>query len=208
MTIIMYLASITCKAGERSMRVTREQAALSRERIVEGASRLFRQKGLDGIGVADLMKEAGLTHGGFYGHFASKEDLMARACSSALEGSVAKWQRLSQRHPGRELAAIVQSYLSTRHRDDPGAGCAIASLGSDVARQGPVVRHAFTEGLRNMVDLLGGMVAGRTAAARRKKALADYAAMVGAMVLARAVDDPELSEEILRSVSATITAPS
>ena len=188
------------------MRVTREQAAESRERIVESASRLFRENGLDGIGVADLMKEAGLTHGGFYGHFSSKEELMAEACTRALEGSVARWQRLSERHPRRALPAIVQSYLSTRHRDDPGAGCAIAALGVDVARQGPAVRLAFTEGLRNMVGMLAAMVAGRTAAARRRQALADYAAMVGAMVLARAVDDPELSEEILRSVSSTITS--
>ncbi len=190
------------------MRVTREQAAQSRERIVEGASRLFRENGFDGIGVADLMKDAGLTHGGFYAHFACKEELMAEACARALEGSVAKWQRLSERHPGRPLPAIVKSYLSKRHRDDPGAGCAIASLGSDVARQGAAVRHAFTEGLGNMVGMLAGMVPGRTAALRRRKALADFAAMVGAMMLARAVDDPKLSEEILHSVSATITAPS
>jgi TetR/AcrR family transcriptional repressor of nem operon len=206
MTIIMYLASIACDAGGRTMRVTREQAEQSRERIVEGASRLFRENGLDGIGVADLMKDAGLTHGGFYAHFASKEALMAEACARALEGSVAKWQRLSERNPGRALPAIVKSYLSTRHRDEPGAGCAIASLGNDVARQGPAVRHAFTEGLRNMVGMLAGMVPGRTAAVRRRQALADYSAMVGAMVLARAVDDPKLSEEILQSVSATITA--
>jgi TetR/AcrR family transcriptional repressor of nem operon len=132
---------------------------------------------------------------------------MAEACARALEGSVAKWRRLSDRAGGNPLPAIVNSYLSTRHRDQPGAGCAIAALGVDVARQGPGVRHAFTEGLRNMVGMLGGMVAGRTAAARRKKALAGYAAMVGAMVLARAVDDPKLSEEILRSVSSTITSP-
>jgi TetR/AcrR family transcriptional repressor of nem operon len=189
------------------MRVTKERAAQSRERIVEGASRLFRENGLDGIGVADLMKEAGLTHGGFYAHFASKEALMAEACTRALEGSVAKWQRLSEGSPARPLPAIVRSYLSTRHRDDPGAGCAIASLGTDVARQGPAVRHAFTEGLRNMVAMLAGMVAGRTAAVRRRKALCDYAAMVGAIVLARAVDDPDLSQEILDSAAATITAP-
>jgi TetR/AcrR family transcriptional repressor of nem operon len=175
---------------------------------VESASRLFRENGLDGIGVAGLMKEAGLTHGGFYGHFGSKEQLMAEAVTRALEGSVRKWEGLAARHPARPLPAIVKSYLSERHRDDPGAGCAIASLGTDVARQGPAVRRAFTAGLRNMLGLLAGMVAGRTAAARRKRALAAYAAMVGAMMLARAVDDPELSEEILGSVSATITAPS
>jgi TetR/AcrR family transcriptional regulator, transcriptional repressor for nem operon len=179
------------------MKVTREQAAENRERILDAAAKLFRRHGLDGIGVADLMKDAGLTHGGFYGHFASKEELMAQALARALGRSVQKWQE-------RTLPELTQSYLSTRHRDNPGGGCAIATLGNDVSRQGAPVRRAFTDGVRALVDVLAGLLPGRNAVARRRKALATYSAMVGALVLARAVDDPRLSGEILDAVSSAI----
>jgi TetR/AcrR family transcriptional repressor of nem operon len=182
------------------MKVTREQAAENRERILDAAAKLFRERGLDGIGVADLMKSAGLTPGGFYGHFSSKEALMAQACARALEGPVQKWR-------ARSLSEIVQSYLSGRHRDHPGTGCAIATLAGDVSRQGAPVRRAFTEGLRSLIEVLERLVPGGSGAARRKKALAVYSSMVGALVLSRAVDDPELSAEILRAVSSSLTRP-
>src|SRR5437868_7121159 len=118
------------------MKVTREQAAASRERILAAASRLFRERGLDGIGVADLMQDAGLTHGGFYGHFSSKEELMAEACANALGKSVQRWAKLAEREGARALEALLESYLSKEHRDNPGRGCALATLGADVARQG------------------------------------------------------------------------
>ena len=184
------------------MRVSKEQAAESRERILDVASKLFRERGLDGIGVADLMKNAGLTHGGFYGHFSSKEDLMAQACTRALGRSVEKWEKLSGKD--RPLSVIVQAYLSKRHRDDRGDGCVLASLGGDVSRQGVPVRRAFTDGLRSMIAVLARVVRGRTEAAKRKNALATYASLVGALVLARAVDDPKLSDEILQAVAASI----
>jgi len=180
------------------MKVTREQAAENREHILDAASKLFRERGLDGIGVAELMKGAGLTHGGFYGHFSSKEELMAQACTRALEASVEKWR-------SRGLREIVQSYLSSRHLDNPGAGCAIATLGSDVSRQGAPVRRAFTSGLRSLIDVLTRLVPGASAAAKRRKALAVYSSMVGALVLARAVDDPKLSHEILQAVASSVT---
>jgi len=183
------------------MKVTREEAAATRERILEEASKLFREHGLDGIGVADLMKSAGLTHGGFYSHFASKEDLMAQACARALQGSVQKWKE-------RSLPQIVESYLSQRHRDNPGAGCALASLAGDIPRQGGAVRRAVTEGVRSLVEVLAGLVPGKSAAARRRKALAIYSSLVGAVVLARSVDDPEMSEEILRAVAQLISRSS
>ena len=184
------------------MRVSKEQAAESRERILDAASKLFREHGLDGIGVADLMKSAGLTHGGFYGHFASKEDLMAQACTRALSRSVERWEKLSEQD--QPLSAIVKNYLSRRHRDDPGGGCALPSLGGDVARQGPPVRRAFTDGVKSLVGILARAVTGRTPAARRKKALAICASLIGGVVLARAVDDRELSDEILDAVSASL----
>jgi TetR/AcrR family transcriptional repressor of nem operon len=188
------------------MKVSREQAAANRERILDVASRLFRERGLDGIGVADLMKNAGLTHGGFYGHFSSKEDLMAQACARSLEGSVRKWSKISGGPGGKPLSSLVRSYLSTRHRDDPGAGCTVAALSIDIARHGPAVRHAFTHGMRSLIEVLAGAVSGKTRAAKRRTALAAYASMVGAIVLSRAVDDAELSEEILEAVAASIEA--
>ncbi len=186
------------------MKVSREQAAANRERILDIASELFRERGFDGIGVADLMKHAGLTHGGFYGHFSSKEDLMAQACDRALMESVAKWRRVSARADDKPLTAIVKAYLSTRTRDDPGAGCAIAALAVDASRHGPKVRRSFTEGVRSLVEILAEVVPGKSRVAKRKIALTTFAGMVGALILARAVDDPELSEEILSATAGSI----
>lgn len=188
------------------MKVSREQVALNRERIVETAARLFRQKGYDGIGVADLMKGAGLTHGGFYGHFASKEDLLAEATAHALQRSVQRWQEKTASDPAGGLSELASGYLSTRHRDHPENGCAIAALGPDVARLGPAVRSAMTAGVAGQVAVVEKCLAGEgaDAAAIRQHALATYAAMVGAMVLARAVDDEALSQEILAAVRAQI----
>ena len=176
------------------MKSTRSRAAANRERILEAAARLFRERGLDGIGVADLMAAAGLTHGGFYAHFESKEELMAQACARALQKSLEKWR-------AGTLADLVAAYLSPRHRDQPGPGCALAALGSDVPRQGPLVRHAYTEGVRALLDELAARMPGRTRQARRRAALASLAAMVGALLLARAVDDAALSDEILQSLT-------
>jgi TetR/AcrR family transcriptional regulator, transcriptional repressor for nem operon len=183
------------------MRVTREQAAENRGRIVDVAAQRFRERGFEGIGVSDLMKEAGLTHGGFYGHFGSKEELMAEAYRKALEHSHADWRKRAEgsREP---LVDMARHYLTTRHRDNPGRGCAVAALGADVARQGPAVRQAFTEGLRTALDFMAGLAQGRTAKAKRRKAIQAYASWIGAMVLARAVDEPELSREILEAVVA------
>ena len=184
------------------MRVTREQAALNRERIVEAASRRFRERGFEGIGVADLMKEAGLTHGGFYGHFGSKEDLMAEACAAALARSRERWDKSARAHPEDPVGAVARMYLTPRHRDAPGDGCVMAALASDAARQGPAVRRAFVQGLRSTFDSLAAWVKGGTPAARRRKAIATYASWVGAMVLARAAaDDGPLSKEILEAVA-------
>lgn len=192
------------------MKVSKEQMAENRERILDAAAQLFREKGFDGIGVADLMKSAGLTHGGFYGHFASKDELMAQASTRALQRLQAAWAAIAREaaaHGQEPLAAIEAAYLSPRHRDAPGQGCLLAALGSDTTRQGPAVRRAVTEGVRAQVDGLAGLVPGRTKAAKRQRALADYASLVGAMVLARAVDDPALSDEILRAAAAALRLP-
>lgn len=187
------------------MKVSREQAAINRERVLDTAARLFRERGFHGVGVADLMKEAGLTHGAFYGQFASKEHLMAQACERAYEQLHDRWTKVAGRSPDNPLAGIVSSYLSTAHRDSPGTGCATAALGADAARQGAPLRRAFTEGTKAQLDELTMLVPGTTQADRRRRAAVTLSAMVGALVLARALDDDALSKDILRSVKAALS---
>ena len=188
------------------MRVSRAEAAQNRERIIEVAAKLFRERGFDGIGVADLMKSAGLTHGGFYGHFASKEDLMAQACARALERSLDAMHQVAVHGDGNALSAVASAYLSPQHRDHPGEGCTLAALGAEAARHGSPVRGAFTQAVHTAIGALTELVPGESGQAKRERALATYASMIGALILARAVDDPELSEEVLRSVLASITS--
>ncbi|HEX7985735.1 MAG TPA: helix-turn-helix domain-containing protein [Duganella sp.] len=188
------------------MKVSREQVALNRERIIETAARLFREKGYDGIGVADLMKSAGLTHGAFYGHFASKEDLLAEVTAHAFNASVERWRGKAAQAPETAMASIGENYLSERHRDEPGQGCSITSLGPDIARLGPKVRQALTEGAKGHLAVMEELVPGADQAAKRKQALATYAAMVGAMVLARALDDEALSLEFMAAVRDSLPA--
>jgi TetR/AcrR family transcriptional repressor of nem operon len=201
MTIIMYSVKQVLNR-EVAVRVTRDQAAANREKILEVAGTLFRERGYDGIGVADIMERAGLTHGGFYGHFASKDDLAAEITARVLgrEGWLARLT--GKRRP--VLADVVRNYLSPRHRDDPGHGCLFAALGSDVVRQPRSVRRAFTNGLRQRLDTVRDLLPGRSAALRRQKAIAVMAGLVGALVLARAVDDPKLSDEILEAAAASL----
>jgi TetR/AcrR family transcriptional regulator, transcriptional repressor for nem operon len=182
------------------MRVSREKAAKNRERIIDAAGALFRARGFSGIGVADIMKAAELTHGGFYGHFASKDDLIAQASRRAMSRAAANWGRVVEGEPGKPYPALLEHYLSSRHRDDPGKGCAFAALGADAARSGKVVRHAFAEGLEPLIDILAKVISGPSKAARRRKALTAMAALVGALTLARAVDGAPLSDELLEAV--------
>ena len=143
------------------------------------------------MGVDAIMKEAELTHGGFYGHFASKDALMAEAMVHAVERSTAWQERLES------LSELVASYLSDRHRADRANGCAVAALGADAARQSPALRKAMTAGIRRQLDRIVSLLKHGTPAARRRRAIATYAGMVGALTLARAVDDPALAREIL-----------
>jgi TetR/AcrR family transcriptional regulator, transcriptional repressor for nem operon len=182
------------------MKVSREKAAENRERIIDAAGTLFRAKGFAGIGVADIMKAAELTHGGFYGHFASKDDLAAQASRRSLARAAAKWERIAAAAPEKAYAALLANYLAPTHRDDPGRGCAFASLSADAARGGKTVRAAFAEGLQPFLDVLAESIPGRSKAARRRKAVATMASLVGAVTLARAVGDQRLSDEILAAV--------
>jgi TetR/AcrR family transcriptional repressor of nem operon len=173
------------------MRVSREQAAKNRERIVDTAARLFRENGFDGVGVDAIMSGAGLTHGGFYGHFGSKDDLAAEAVRGALERSAEKQSRYTS------LTELVSEYLSERHCADRANGCAVAALGADVARRQGGVRRGLTEYVHGQLDRTARLIGIGPAKRRRKRAIATLAGLVGALTLARAVDDPTLSKEIL-----------
>jgi len=186
------------------VRVSRIQEAENHERILDVATRLFRERGIDGIGVSDLMKAAGLTHGGFYGHFASKEDLVAQACRRAVARMRQNWINVVDQATGDPLEALAATYLTPKHRDGAGRGCAMAALGPEVARQGPAARRAMTEELRPFIDYLSSIVKGGSRSTRRQKALAAYASLVGALVVSRVVDDPDLSNEVLTAVAATM----
>src|SRR5258708_12715912 len=147
------------------MRVSRDKAAENRERIVDTASRLFGEKGFDSVGVDAIMNGAGLTHGGFYGHFGSKDDLAAEAVARALERSVEK----QSRYPN--LTDLVSEYLSERHRADRANGCAIAALGADMARQRDGVRRGLTEHVRGQLDRFTRLLRNGPAARRPKPAI-------------------------------------
>jgi TetR/AcrR family transcriptional repressor of nem operon len=186
------------------MKVTRQQVAKNRQRILEVAGKLFREKGFDGVSVADIMKSAGLTHGGFYGHFASKDELAAHACAGAVAEIVEGWTALAGDKSHDQLGAYITSYLSPSHRDDLGGGCVLAALGADAVRQPGAVRRAFTDGIRSTVAMLSMIAPGASNAAHREKALATLAGLVGALTLARATDDRSLSDEILNAALATL----
>ncbi|RCS22595.1 TetR/AcrR family transcriptional regulator [Phyllobacterium salinisoli] len=170
------------------MKVSREQMAENRRRILDVASRLFRDKGFDAVGVAEVMKAAGLTHGGFYGHFSSKDDLIAQTLAHVLAADSGG---------GGDLRAYVHAYLSPRHRDNCAGGCPTAGLAAAVRHQTPAARSAMTEGLRSQIDRAVKALPEIDAADRRRVAIGSFAAMVGAVILARAVDDPALSDEVL-----------
>src|ERR1700733_14932164 len=173
------------------MRVSREQAAENRQRIVQTAARMFREHGFNGVGVDAIMNGAGLTHGGFYGHFRSKDDLAAEALTRALERSVEKQSRYTK------LNDLVSGYLSEQHCADRARGCAVAALGADIVRQGEGVRGALTAYVRGQLDRFTSLLRNGAAASRRRRAITTLAGIVGALTPARAVDDPALSEEIL-----------
>ncbi len=191
------------------MKITRAQAQANRQHVVETASRLFRERGYDGVGVADLMAAAGFTHGGFYKQFRSKSDLMAEAAACGIAQTVA----LSK---DADLAAFVESYLSREHRDGRATGCTMAALGGDAARQPPAVRDTFAAGIEGLLTaLVPESAASDPAQARQARAriLDRMAHLVGAIVLSRACpDDSPLADEILaacrESLLASISPPS
>ena len=164
----------------------------SHERIVQAAARAIRRSGYDGTGVADIMKEAGLTHGAFYAHFPSREAMLAEAAeSNAFAASV-----IAAAPPAEALRALMHTYLSKEHQAAIETGCPIAALGSEMPRQSPEVRRAATLRIKEMIDLVARQSPDWGQPGAHERALASVASMVGTLMLARAVDDPALSDAL------------
>jgi TetR/AcrR family transcriptional repressor of nem operon len=182
------------------MRYSPEHKQETHDRIVKKASVRLREKGAHGIGVADLMKEAGLTHGGFYAHFESREALVIEAFGYAMDRSMEHWRKLTgEAAPEKRLALVAESYLSTLHRDNPGHGCSIPALGAEIARESPKTRKAFAGKLDQMIEMMTDYVPNMPRKAARKQAIATLATMVGTMLLARVAGSNELSDEVLKA---------
>ncbi|MGH7934034.1 MAG: TetR/AcrR family transcriptional regulator [Candidatus Binataceae bacterium] len=184
---------------ERWMRVSKEQAAHNRQEILTAAARLFRERGISGTGVDAITADAGLTHGAVYSQFGSKEAIVAEAIRGALMESGHLWRHLLERK-GRKKAfpAIVATYLSRDHRDSAGKGCVVAALGSEIGRQPDRVRDAFTGELKDTLKLLAELMPEGHPSRRYDDAISAFVAMLGALILARAVSDDDLSDRILR----------
>jgi TetR/AcrR family transcriptional regulator, transcriptional repressor for nem operon len=180
------------------MRYSREHKLETHARIVKKASVRLREKGAHGIGVADLMKDAGLTHGGFYAHFDSREALVIEAFTHAMDRSIERWRKLAeQTPPEKRLAMVVNTYLTPLHRDDPGHGCSVPALGAEIARESPKTRRAFAGRLEQMIDTLAAQLPGVPRKAARKQAMAAIATMMGTLVLARVAGSGDFSDELL-----------
>lgn len=185
------------------MRVSRQQAEENRQTVIDVASRLFREHGFDGIGLKDLMAGAGLTQGAFYKQFESKDDLAAKASRRALESASGRWSNAAQANPQDPLAAVIAFYLSMGHRAERMEGCPVVALGSDAARQGPDVKASFEAGIKEYLEMLGGWI-GEEEGEPGGKAMAILSTMVGAVVLARAVNDEQMSKRFLQAAAESV----
>jgi TetR/AcrR family transcriptional repressor of nem operon len=184
---------------------SRAAKAESHERIVKVASERFRERGVDGIGMADLMKEAGLTPGGFYKHFASRADLVTEAIEHALRDGSAVADNIAA-NPKATIGWLIDGYLSLAHRDAIAASCAVTTLAGDVVRSGERARSAYAAQVNRYAELIGKLITALPARKKRAPALAALATLVGATAMARAVNDEKLSREILRSAAADLKA--
>ena len=180
------------------MRYSKDHKAETHERIVKNASVRLRERGAASLGVAELMKEAGLTHGGFYAHFASRDALIGEAFAHAMDQTAKRWRKRAEQAPeGKQLSSIVNGYLTAQHRDDVGNGCALPSLGAEVHRASPKTRKAVAAKLEEMIDVISEQMPARTAKAARREAIATLSTMMGTMILARMAGTGEFSDEVL-----------
>ena len=176
------------------MRYPAKETAAKHDRIVREASRLFRERGFNNVTVGEVMKAAGLTHGAFYAHFGSKQELQEAAVAYGQGISADRARRCGATKKGRR--AYAEQYLSVRHRDNPGGGCTMAALAQEIARSTPEIKTVFERGFEEILSAGGG---------DRKEAIFQTAALIGGVVLARAVQDPQLSDEILASISQKVS---
>ena len=179
------------------MRYEKGHKDTTRQRIIDVAAKEFRENGVAAVGLAGIMSDAGLTNGAFYSHFESKEDLVQTVLAHALSRRQATLLAASEANVG--LEATIRDYLSSRHRDRPGGGCPTAALVAEVARHPKATRDAFTDKVSTFIPLIASQIRAGSASARRRNAVAIYGMMVGTLQLARAVNDKELSDEILES---------
>ncbi|WP_248798225.1 TetR/AcrR family transcriptional regulator [Pseudomonas sp. MWU13-2105] len=186
-------------------RVSRKQAELNRESITDAAARLFRERGLKGLSLVEVMGAAGLTHGGFYGHFESKEALAAEACNRSFQQSDERWQQTAEAlgHGEKARQAIVERYLSSEHRDTPGEGCPMAAFCGDLAHEDrdSELRRNYVKGLETLLDTYSSLLDAKDPHVRQK-ALVQQALLVGALTLARSTRGQALSDEFLGAAKA------
>lgn len=185
------------------MRVSRAQAEANRETVINVANRLFRERGFDGIGLKDLMKGAGLTQGGFYKQFESKDDLAALASQRAMESATSKWSSAAASNSD-PLQAVIDLYLSPGHRGETGDGCPLVALGADAARQSPEVRKPFQDGIKAHLQVLEEMMPASDDADASRKAMAALSLMVGAVTLSRILTGEKLSDRLLETAAAEV----
>lgn len=185
------------------MRVSRAQAEENRDRIITVASRLFREHGFDGIGLKDLMKGAGLTQGGFYKQFTSKDDLAALASRRALESATRRWSAAAA-DTSDPLEAVMAFYLSKDHRGEKAEGCPLVALGADAARQSADVRRPFEDGIRAHFEILDELMGDADSSSPSEKAIAILSMMVGAVTLSRIIEDESLSERVLDAATGEV----
>lgn len=180
------------------MRYSKEHKQETHARIVKKAATRLREKGAHGIGVADLMKDAGLTHGGFYAHFDSREALVIEAFNYAMDRATERWRKVTAEvAPEKRLSTIVDGYLSATHRDDPGQGCAVPALGAEIARESPKTRKAFALKLDQMIDMITDQIQDVPRKTARRQAMGVLATMLGTIVMSRIAGNGEMSDEIL-----------
>ena len=182
-------------------RVSKQQMERNREEIIQVSSQLFRERGLNGVSVNDLMAAAGLTHGGFYGHFASKDELAAIASRKALEDSRSRWQEITLHADQPDLQTMVEHYLSPAHRDGAKDGCALTALANDIARESAdkPVHDVYISGVKAMLDRLESLSTIEDKEQRKQHALAQFAMLSGARALARATAGDTLSDDFLNA---------
>ncbi len=192
-------------------RVSRKQAAENHAAVIEAAARLFKTHGINGVSVPELMAEAGLTHGAFYGHFKSKEELAVAACEQAFAEKKQLYADIIERNKGDKRAALtefVNRYTARAHRDQPGPGCPVAAFADDAAREEfkGSVRKAFATGVEGMIEGVEAMLGGRGKVAKREQAIADVALLVGSLMLARATKGQPISDEFLLAAREALAA--